>query len=464
LHTVVEIHRKVLGTIRRLRLLQEGDRIVLGVSGGPDSVALLHILFALREQCGWTLAVAHLHHGLRGRDAEEDLEFVQGLSQDLGLPFFHGRLPEDALRSQKGSLQEAARKARYDFLESVRSHWGARCIAVGHQADDQAETVLAALLRGAGTKGLAGIPYVRGSVIRPILDLTREEILRYLDRRGLPYRVDPSNEQETFLRNRIRHHLLPLLREFYSPRIDDRLRRIAHLCAQEDAFMEASTDQIWRRLARLGDRRVEIPLSAYRETPAAVRLRLLRRSVAYLRGDTRGLSWVHLVRLDELALEDGRERWVHLPGRLRGVVGGGAVMLGWEEEFRSGCFRYPVEVPGETTIPEAGLRIRWELVEGTGLSRRRKGEGVLLDLEAMDGELVVRSPLPGDRFRPAGLGGSRKVKDLLIDAKVPRRDRWRVPVLVDRRGPLWVVGHRLDERVRPGPETKKILKAVPIPM
>ncbi len=448
---------KVQETIRQHELMEPGGRILVAVSGGPDSVALLHILLDLRPGWGWEIAAAHLHHGLRGGEADADLAFTAQMVEGLGIPFFHRVLPPGGLMEAGGSLQEAARVARYAFLEETLHEWGGQRIAVGHQADDQAETVVSALLRGAGTRGLRGMPYRRGAVVRPILDITRQEILDYLAERSIPFRQDPSNEEMSYKRNWIRHELIPSMSRF-NQGVAGLLRQTARICMDEDDLLQAQAEKVWNETILLREGVVEIPAERYRQEHRAIRRRILVKAYEVVRGDAKGLAFRHVEAMDRLALDRGRERWLHLPGGVRLVVGGGRVVLGPAEAMRPRSLLHRVVFPGETRVPEAGLRIRWDVVDGrTGRTAPVRGESVHMDLDAIQGGLLLRGPRAGDRLRPVGLGGTKKVHDILVDSKVPRRLRWRVPLLVDDAGVVWVVGHELDQRVRPHRETRRIL-------
>jgi tRNA(Ile)-lysidine synthase len=455
---------RVEATIREHELLARQDRVVVAVSGGPDSVALIHILNELRRGWGWDLAMAHLHHGLRGAEADEDLAFVEDMARNLGLPFLSRRLPAGSLRGTRGSLQENARRARYRFLEEVRAQWNGNRIALGHHGDDQAETVLAALIRGAGPHGLRGMPYRRGSLVRPLLDVKRAEILQYLDAQSLLFRRDPSNEDTAFLRPRVRTVLLPLLRDRFNPGVADLLRQTARICASEDGLVEALLGNVWARVARIREGEVEIPRGLFLEQPEALRWRLLMRAYRSVRGDARRLAFAHVAAMDRATRAPGGEHWLDLPRGVQFCVGGGTVLMRGAAAAPPRPFRHTVMIPGEIHVREAAMRIRWEIEMGQpSLVHSRAVPWVLMDPDAFSGEIVLRSPLPGDRLRPLGLGGTKKVHDVLVDAKVPRRDRWRVPVLADDRGVAWVVGHRMDERLRVGPETPRVLKATILP-
>lgn len=450
---------KVERTVLRHRLLDPGERILVAVSGGPDSVALLGILWELRLRWAWELKVAHVHHGLRAQDADEDMAFVQSMAQGLGLDFLLRRAQPGSLKLAGRSLQESAREARYKFLEEMALESGAEAIALGHQADDQAETVLAALIRGAGLRGLAAMPYRKGLLVRPLLEVGREEIFRYLEERGLGFRLDPSNQDPRYLRVRIRCELLPMLRERFNGAIRDVLCRTARLCALEDEYLGQEAGRVCKSMLQREGRGVRISLKDFRELPRALRLRLLRLGYARIKGNTRGLGMEHAEAMDDLAFQQGPERWLDLPGNIRFGVSGGNILMFKPESLERNSFSYRIIVPGQTLVPEAGLSINWDVLEiRDGLPEKSTKE-VLMDMDRIQGPMVLRSPAPGDRLRPQGLGGSKKVHDLLVDAHVPRRQRWRVPILADERGVLWVVGYRLDERVSPGPGTRRIMRA-----
>jgi tRNA(Ile)-lysidine synthase len=450
---------KVENTILKHRLLEPGQRILVAVSGGPDSVALLGVLWELRLRWAWELKVAHVHHGLRAQDAEEELAFVQNMAQALGLDFLLRRAKPGSLKIPGRSLQESAREARYRFLEEMALAAQSQAIALGHQADDQAETVLAALIRGAGLRGLAAMPYRNGLLVRPLLEVGREEILGYLQERGMSFRIDPSNQDSRYLRVRIRHELLPFLRKRFNEAIRDVLCRTARLCALEDDYLGQALEPISRALLQKEGGGICIPLKDFQELPRALRLRLLRLGYAGVKGSTRGLGLKHAEAMDDLAFQQGPERWLDLPGNIRFGVSGGKLLLLSSEQLERSPFSYRLIVPGQTRVPEAGLSISWDVLElKEGLPEKSENE-ILMDMDAIQEPMVLRSPAPGDRLRPQGLGGSKKVQDLLVDAHVPRRQRWRVPILADQRGVLWVVGHRLDQRVSLGPSTRRVLRA-----
>jgi tRNA(Ile)-lysidine synthase len=455
-----EVVRKVSRFILEGQLLLPGERILVAVSGGPDSIALLSILRELAGRWNWTLGVAHVNHSLRGSEAQEDLEFVGTMAEQMGIQFLYRTVPPGTLGTPGRSLEEEAREARYRLLEEMRAEFGGSSIAVGHHRGDQAETVLAALGRGAGPGGLAGMCPRTGRIVRPLLCLEREEILSYLQEKGLAYRVDSTNEDRRYLRVRIRKEVLPLLEKWVNPSIVKALCRTAEICHLEDDYLQTQVERLWPEVGEVSAEEVRICGEKYRTLHKAMRLRLLRRAYELASGSTKSLEHVHVEAMDRLAMSPGREKYLDLPRKVRFILSMGDMIMERTERPTTRSFSYPVEIPGLIEIPEAGVLIKWEI------SRERipphvvaHGQGAIMDLDKLEAPFLVRSPKAADRMRPKGLGGSKKLQDLLMDAHVPRRKRWTVPVVEDAKGIIWVVGYRMDERVAPGPRTTRFLVA-----
>lgn len=451
---------KVENFIIEQELLAPGEEILVAVSGGPDSVALLGILSDLSTRWGWQLTVAHVNHGLRGDESQMDLEFVRDLAIQIGVNFLHRTIPKGALGMRGRSLQEEAREARYRLLEEMRVECGASVIAVGHHAGDQAETVLAALGRGAGTQGLGGMWPRRGRIVRPLLCLDREEIISYLEMNGLSYRNDPSNENRRYLRVRIRKDVLPSLRASVNPSIVKALCRTAQICQIEDEYMSGQVEKIWTKAADVSPEGVRVSGQRYRSLHKAVRFRLLRKAYGLVSGSVKGLEHVHVEAMDRMAMNPGREKQFRLPLGVRFIVSMGDLLFEEDRGTSQRFFCHGAEIPGVLEIPEVGVRIRWEVSDTMSSLRETGGANqAVMDLDKVKSPVLVRSPRPGDRLRPKGLGGTKKIQDLLVDARVPRRNRWMVPVVEDANGIIWVAGYRIDERVAPGSESKRFLIA-----
>lgn len=442
-------------------MLSPGDRVLAAVSGGPDSVALLHFLRRIGPEAGIALHVAHLHHGLRGKDADDDAEFVRSLAQRLGLPASLGAADTLSLKAEQGgSVQEAARRARYAFLEATARSAGANKIALGHNEDDQAETILLNLLRGTGPKGLTGMPPVRLPYIRPLIETSRAEILAYCEREGLAFREDPSNLKTDYLRNRIRHKLLPLLESEYHPGVRRSLLRLARLLSDDASIAEEAAELSWRDTvsSHTGERTI-FSRPVFEALPAALQRRLLRKAIEAASGDLMGVSFGTI----EGILASFRERlpFEHtLPGGLAHVAGDS----GFLKVARSvnlpeiAPFAYPLAVPGVAVIPETGQKItaRYLPESPAAFPLPESGEAVL-DADRLRGPLTVRNRRAGDRMQPLGMQGSKKLHDLFIDRKIPRSERPRLAVVADEGKIVWVAGIALSELVKVTGRTQRWL-------
>ncbi|MHB9025609.1 MAG: tRNA lysidine(34) synthetase TilS [Armatimonadota bacterium] len=433
--------------IRQENLWNDGARLLVAVSGGPDSVALLDLLAThLAPAMGLWLAVGHVHHGLR-EEAGEDAAFVQRLAERYNLPCIISYQDVPARMAATGeSLETAAREVRYAALQRMAHALSIDGIVTGHTADDQAETVLMRLLRGSGTTGLAGIPPRRDNIARPLLPLWRNEILAYLQARELTYRVDASNASTEMLRNRLRLELLPLLEREYTPCVRERLARYAEMARDDDAVLNELAEDAYRRLSHQRPDGVALPVST--DLPPALFRRVLRRALLEVRGTLEGINCDHLPPLS--ALSTGQE--AHLPGAR--VVREAECLVFLPAQIEDiEISEEQFAIPGHLSLPGSILTVE----ESWGPHEMRSGDEAILDAAAIDGPLTVRSWQPGDRFRPLGAPGNRKLQDIFVDARVPRRLRARVPLVLDGHGIVWLAGFRIAERVKIVPTTKKQL-------
>lgn len=427
------------------RLLHSGDRVLVAVSGGADSVCLLHLLQLLAAEYGLELQAAHLDHGMRPESVNE-AEFVARLCSDLSIPLTIDRVtvPSEARRQRRG-LEETARELRRDFLRRIAAEHGCRVIALGHHRGDQAETVLHRFLRGSGPAGLAGMRPQSGPFIRPLLAVSRRQILAYLERHRLPWVEDASNRNPAFTRNRLRHQVLPLLQEF-NPRLEAGLAELGRRCALEEEFWQAESDRALARLLRPaagGERSLD--RAALLALHPALRARVLRQAMAEVRGDLRGVAAVHLKAVENLLASDRPQVETHLPG-LWVACRYDRLWLRRQPPAASLPCHLEIAGPGVFLLPDGGeLRITLEAIAG--------GEGscaVEFDPAAVSFPLRLRRPQPGDRFRPAGSPGRRKLKSLFIDTRVELEARQRALVL-EGEEILWVVGRRRCEGAWPLP-------------
>jgi tRNA(Ile)-lysidine synthase len=441
---------RALRTIRKHDLFPRGARVLVALSGGADSVALLHILRVLERRGLLVVAgVAHLHHGLRGADADADERFCRDLAarERLAIEVGHADVGALAARSQT-SLESAARAARYQFLAQAAARLAAEVTAVGHTLDDQAETVLLRLFRGAGARGLSGIRPKAGGVVRPLLETRRHDLRRYAAEHGLTYREDASNADPAIPRNRIRLDVLPCL-ERQVPGLAPALARLANIAREDEIYLSSMARELFERLASRTDMGVQLEAAGLAAAPRALASRVVRQVLEDASTD-RFVAAHHIDRVVGLATARGGASAV-LPGCI--VTRRGDHLLFGNVPRQapfSNARRLPLPVPGDAVFgawqvsaePRAGL-------PASGLPPAR-GMAAVVAAGALQGPLAVRSRRPGDRFRPLGMGGrGRKLQDLLVDRKVARSERDALPLVVDAEDRIvWVTGQAMAEEFR----------------
>jgi tRNA(Ile)-lysidine synthase len=459
----------VLRYIQSHALFSPAQRALLAVSGGPDSTALLLVLAHLSASGALKLDLwlAHFDHGLR-RKAEREAEkaFLSDLAAKLGLPMLTAQGDVRAhARQHRLSLEEAARDLRYRFLAEEAEKASINVVVTGHTADDQAETVLMHLVRGSGLAGLAGMrpssswPFAGHDdllLVRPLLEVGRAETERYCQEEGLSPCLDVTNLLLAPLRNRIRHQLLPLLRR-YNPKIEGALLRLAAATAGDLAYLDETAAASWHALAVKDEDSVRFRRSDLTALSPAITNRLLQAACQQLVADARQIEAVHIRSMVEALAKPTASR-LSLPGGLAFAVDGEFVRLtlGRETAASVGPIpETPLAVPGRTTV--AGWLIEAETLPAQGVEVSPDPYEAFLDYQAVGGQLTVRSRRRGDRFRPLGLAGEKKLQDYLVDAKVPRDERDGLPLVCASWGIAWVVGHRIDGRARVGESTRTVL-------
>ena len=471
-------------TVKQHRMLVPGEAVLVAVSGGPDSIALLHLLMSLTAVLPLHLGIAHLNHGLRGTASDDDAAFVASAAAALNLPCFVKVENVDAYQHRyRLCREEAARSVRYRFLEQIASENGFAKVAVGHHADDNAEQVMINLMRGSGPRGLSGIPPIRPLpsaggrsyrnadrvvLIRPLIAMTREEILAYLGERSIAYVSDDSNNDPTYLRNRVRHHLLPLLKRGYNPRIVAALNRLSAILRSEEQWTDGLAGEAFAALAKAasGGRGISLAEDGLRELHPALCRRVLRKAMAETKGNLRRVTFEHVTAVQKLLDEGRRGGRLHLPGGIHVIKDAGMLsILAAPVGPQNRDFCYPIAKPeGQALwiyIEETGDRLRFEHAGVPDLAQLHcAGQRIaFFDMNRLKFPLVVRNFRPGDRFTPLGLNGSKKVKKYFIDAGVPRDIRRRCPLLLSGGEVIWVAGHRMGASAQVDTATRQTLRA-----
>lgn len=458
-------------------MLPAGSRVAAAVSGGADSVALLRLLGALRGELGIVLLVAHFNHSLRGAESEADEKFVEELARDLRVAFVREKRDVLAESKREGwNLEDAGRRMRREFFDSLVRDRRATHVALAHTADDQAETVLAQIIRGTGTSGLAAIYPVAGPIVRPLIEMRRNDLREYLHAIGQGWREDSSNADLERLRARIRERLMPLLTSEFSPSITKHLSTLARLAREEGEFWDALVEERFQELARPRGRTLTIdaasllaPLAAssaettFRNSTndihfscfRALTERLVRRLYKGIRGSLRELTSEHVEQVIHLASSGASKSRVELPGHVAVEKAFGSIVFGLAEPQtvargtsgtapKTVSYHYQVELPanGQSTVsvPELGTAFRLKVIDWSQRERDTKRERVALDADLMHFPLILRNWRPGDAYRPKGRRDERKLKQLLLASRVPASDRPGWPVLESSGRIVWALG------------------------
>ncbi len=474
-----DLHKRVRDTMDRHGMIRPGDRVGLGVSGGADSVAMLRIFAELRTHLGIAIVVLHFHHQLRGAEADQDERFVKSLAIEFDFEFESGRADVSGEAADNGwNLEDAARRLRYQFFDSVAESRGLNRVAVAHTADDQAETVLSHLLRGTGLAGLAGIYPLAGTIIRPLIDLRREELREYLSELGQLWREDASNQDTSRTRARIRHQLIPLLVRDFDRAAVTRLARLAAHAREDETFWRSLEDQRFHALTTRESSAaislsiadllspLRLPIAPGNEAGAeataspisttALTRRMVRRIFAEIRGSRERLTSRHVDAVMDLATKSQSGAKIDLPGvcverifdRLR--FASASVILHpareGEEPLQKGDFSYMVSRPGRMETPsivvtEIHRRFSLKIVDWPAAPRDTVVSSGALDFDLVKWPLVLRAWRPGDSYRPHGSRHVRKLKRLLLQSRVPRSERAGWPVFTSEGKVIWASGY-----------------------
>ena len=467
------LERQVASAMRRadfLRQAQDDGRdvtLVVAASGGPDSTALLRCLYNLRDEHRLTLHVAHLNHDFRGVEADHDAAFVQGLADSLGLPCSIDKQDPIAYQRERGvsSFEQAAREMRYSFLAAVAASIGASAVALGHTADDQAETVLLHLLRGSGLHGLRGMSEVAGwpwpesqhgpLLFRPLLSAAKADTAAYCRSLGQTYRQDSGNYMWRFTRNKVRLDLMPRLSRDYNPRVREALSRLSRAATEEVDYIESELSRHWPSIAEERDGSVGLSIPALSNLHPALRRQALRRAYSAIAGDARRLSESHIEAMLSLLRRERDGRAMDLPRGVRAGRKSDTLCLsrqaGPHPPLPALVGEHTIRLPRgpgeklETAISSwlVSLQILEPGQPNPYLERETSQFTAHLNRDALGEVATLRTRRPGDRFQPSGMTGTKKLQDFFTDAKIPREQRDRIPLLVCDNGIAWVVGHRV---------------------
>jgi tRNA(Ile)-lysidine synthase len=459
MNIVKDIIKKVENTISKYRMVGRGDRVIVAISGGADSVCLLDVLHSLKEVLGIELVVAHFDHGLRPNEDEYETDFVKSLAASFNCDFVTKKAGP-AIEPGTASLEERARDVRYRFLEEVKEEFAAQKIAMGHNLNDQAETVLMRLLRGSGPSGLSGIPPIRDShIIRPLIESTRSQIESYLSNRGIIYITDSSNSETKHLRNEIRLNLLPQL-EKYQPKIVELLGRTAGIMREENTWLEAKATRWLKKWAETGsNNEIMLPLFRFNWLPEPLKNHVIRQVLKRKGGSLRRISLPNIDAIKQIATGRKPQAEVTLPNMLAVKKVYDRLIFSRAGPKTSKSFCYVIEKPGAFDLETLGSTMQIEEVERKAVpGLKNSAWTACFDADRITYPLMLRNFRPGDRFVPLGMTGHKKLKSFFIDMKIPSDVRKQIPILTQTNKPIWVCGLRIDDRLKVTSRTRRILK------
>jgi tRNA(Ile)-lysidine synthase len=446
---------RVADAVGRAGMLGSGESVLVGLSGGPDSVCLLHLLCRLKEKFALTLHAVYVDHNLRPDETPAERDFCRDLCERLGVNFTVKSIDVSTLADEKGlNKQEAARVLRYAAFEETAFELKAGRIALAHNADDQLETVLMRFLRGAGPRGLSGMPAKRGMIVRPLIGVERSEIERFLCEESISFVVDSSNLRNDYFRNRIRRELVPIMRQM-NPSLAGTVADTVSILREEERYFDLIvTKTLMKMISRKTARRIELFLSPMEIMDKVILRRVLRRAIEET-DSLRGMSFTHIEDIIGLVKHGPSGGRLSLPRGIRVIKGYALLIITSEKPVR--IDEYELLPPREVAVRGAGLVIRADIRDYAG----DVGDGrssVLLDAGVMEFPLKVRPRAAGDFFFPMGFGKRKKLQDFFVDAKVPRDERDAVPIIVSGSDIVWIAGHRADERFKVKEDTKRFLR------
>ena len=454
-----ELFQQFLTFVKQNNLIQKNNHVLVAVSGGVDSVVLLDLLAKLMPRLGLMLEIVHLNHGIRGYEAKDDQRFVEGLAKSYNLPIISEEVNTLEFITDKSlSLEEGARILRYQFFEKVLQKQGADSLALGHHADDQVETVIQHFIRGSGIKGLAGIQPRRGRYIRPLLFSTRSKIETYALTHSLDYRVDLTNINVQYRRNKIRHQLIPFLKEHFSAGISKAILRTSKIMFEAEEYLIFQAKQAFEQslVSRKKDK-IILEIESFLDYFIIIQKYVVFYTLEQLGYYPRHLTSRKIERIISLIKTGVTGKKEVVDSQIQILIDNGQVVF-YRQSFQNLDVRIELErdylLKGGEIVFRAERITREELPEKLGQSPHQE----YVDYEKVKGTLRIRTFRKGDRFQPINFKGHKKVSDFFTDLKIPRHERPEIPILECDVGIIWVVGYKIDDRFKITKQTKQVLR------
>jgi tRNA(Ile)-lysidine synthase len=457
---------RVFNTIKHHDLIQNGDSLVVGISGGPDSVCLIHVLYTIADKLNIKLFAVHINHMLRGRESDEDEQYVRSLCEAINIKLFVESIDIGREASKRGvSLEEAGREARYTVFNRIAREVGATRIAVAHNKNDQAETVLLNMMRGAGLDGLTGMKYIRNNIIRPLLDVEREHIERYCARHSLNPRVDRTNLEDIYTRNKIRLNLIPYINRLMDLDIVGNICRMSSLLRDDACYIDGISREFFNKsIVRREDGKIWLDIQKLKACHPAMQRRVLRNALSEVKGDLKGIESVHISSVIDMFSNGRTGSQLHLPSGLRAEVSYGQLSIYLKGSNRKEeKLNISINIPGITNVRqsyaflEAFVEKREKNIEEYG-NIRYNSLVQYFDYDKLKLGINIRNRGPGDVFKPFKSNGTKKLKEYFIDNKVPRDLRDKILLIAKGKEIVWVIGYKISDKFKVTENTKTVLK------
>ena len=451
---------QVLNNIRKYNLIENGDNVVIGLSGGPDSMALLYILLEI-EEIDFNIHIAHVNHGVRGEEALADEVFVEELANELNLPYYSTQVNMNKYAKDKGiSSEEAGRELRYGFFRKILREIGGGKIAVAHNKNDQAETLLMRIFRGTGIDGLRGMDFISEDIIRPILNIERSEIEKYLEDRNIEARLDYTNLETLYSRNKVRLELLPYIEENFNPNIINTLWRTSRIATTDSDFLEKYMEKSYNNMMKKkGKHSIILNREDFLKEDQSIQQRVIRNAIIDINGSIQGITEKHIMGILELFIGGNTGKSINLVENLIARTNYEEIIIEKKQDLEKVDYLYEIPLNNTVYIGELGLKVTTEIISIDNISFNNIDDFTkYFDLEKVSGKLYIRNRKAGDKFTPYGMLGRKKIKDYFIDEKIPKDKRDEIPILIDKNNIIWVVGYRISDLYKIREGTEKVLK------
>lgn len=452
-----EFLNKVIRTIDDNNMIKHGDGIVVALSGGPDSISLLHALYSLKERYGIRLYAAHVNHMLRGEDSEGDESTCRAYCEELGIEFYSRRCDIEKVSLERGiSTEMAGREVRYEFFEEVMKNQDARKIAIAHNMNDQAETILMRLMRGTGIEGLVGIKPIRDEIfIRPIIKIKRQEIEEYCKKNNLPVRIDKTNLKPIYSRNKVRLELIPYIEDNFNSDIISALSRMGDLIKQDEEYIQENAVKVFQKYCYIREEKVIIYKDVFSYHPSIVS-RVLRKAILEFKGNINNVQSIHIDNIVKVQQGDTGKK-VELPGDLI-VTNEYKNLVLTKKTLLKGMndFNFDLDF-GRNYIASLGICINIKRIEEQNINLISNNDKKYFAIDGVR-RITLRNRQEGDRFSPLGMKGSKKLKDIFIDLKIPREKRDTIPLLCFDQDISWIMGYKISEKYKVNNKANNIIE------